>query len=125
VTTDESATLARQLERIVEVLLRHRFRFSCEKDLQRGVEQALISCGLSLVREKVLSEGERADFWVAPIAVEVKIKGGLSVVTRQLMRYADLPMVEAVVLVTTKMQHKNMPPEMRGKPVRVVYLPPM
>lgn len=113
-----------RLSRIVEVLRQHRFKFSCEKDLQDGIEEVLrSSSGFTFERESRLSESDLVDFMVKGIALEVKIQGSLSSVTRQLMRYADQETVTAILLVTTKMQHKNMPPTMRGKPVRVVYLP--
>lgn len=121
----EPATTEELLAQISQVLVQRRFWWTRETDLQDGIAAVLNDCGVSFEREKRLTEGERTDFWSSPVAIEVKVKGSLSEVTRQLMRYADVEEVEAVVLVTTKMQHRRMPPTMRGKPLKVVYLSPL
>ena len=107
---------------IADALLARRFRYVRESDLHEGIAETLKGAGIFFEREKHLSDEGRVDFGCPPVAVEVKVDGALSAVTRQLMRYADLTVVEAVVLVTTKMRHRNMPAAMRGKPLRVVYL---
>jgi hypothetical protein len=56
------------------------------------------------------------------IAVEVKVAGSVSAVTRQLLRYAYYPEVTELALVTTKVQHRQVPSLMSGKTVRVIHL---
>ena len=61
------------------------------------------------------------------IGIEVKTndsKGGasLSQVTRQLWRYAKLDSIKAIILVTSRSKHRDLPAEILGKPVFVVYL---
>lgn len=120
----ESGTIA-QVDELAELLLRHKFRWTTETDLHEGIAEVLQNCGVSYEHEKRLSKTVRADFWCSPVAIEIKVAGGLSDVTRQLMDYASLDQVEAVILVTTKLRHRNMPPTMRSKCVRVVYLSPL
>jgi hypothetical protein len=60
---------------------------------------------------------------VAPgIGVEVKCKGSLAAVTRQLDRYAAQDSVSALLLVTSRAQLIYQPASLGGKPVRVVHL---
>jgi len=104
------------------------FRFSDEKQLQAGIAQALAELEVEFLAEVVLTPGDRLDFLVVPgIAIEVKTndsKGGaaLSSVTRQLWRYAKLDAVKEIVLVTTRSKHRDLPPDILGKPVHVVYI---
>lgn len=56
------------------------------------------------------------------VAVEVKTKGGLSDLTRQVYRYAELASVSGVLVVTTKNMHARLPPEAMGKPVATLCL---
>lgn len=105
------------------------YRFQCAHEfvLQEGIARVLAREGIAYQRERQLGR-DRVDFFVGSepfpegIAVEVKIDGSLSEVTRQLHRYAAHPDVVALVLVTTRSLHCRMPREMRGKPLAVVHL---
>lgn len=109
------------IDTISGVLRAHRFRFSSELQLQDGIENALRADGVVFERERQLGH-DRVDFFAGGVALEVKVDGSLSAVTRQLHKYAQHPDVSAVVLATTRMLHDRMPAEMCGKPVRVVVL---
>ena len=101
----------------------YRFLFRDEKELQDGLEQVLAGAGFKVEREVTLGPGDVVDFLVEPgIAVEVKIGGGLSEVTRQLHRYAQHERVRALVLITSKSRLGNLPATMNGKLVDVVVL---
>lgn len=110
----------------------HRPRTTTERDLQDAIEEALrtlpdTSGQLRTLREHALTRRDRPDFYVfeadAPgVAIEVKTKGGLSDLTRQVFRYAELPAVGGVLVVTTRNLHRNMPSEAMGKPVAVLCL---
>jgi len=108
---------------LVEALIRsYRFRFSCEKDLQAGLEK-LLSGSFEYEREVSLGEHGTIDFMIEPgLGLEVKTDGSLSQVTRQLHRYAQNEKVKALMLVTSRSQHDRMPAEMNGKQVYVVPL---
>ena len=116
------------LNHLPRILKAHRFRLSHEFVLQNGIAGVLLEAGIPFEREHCLRNGrDRVDFFVdmqreGGIALEVKVDGSLSEVTRQLHRYAQHPDVRAIVLVTTRAMHDRMPAEMCGKPVRVIHL---
>ncbi len=123
--SDTHLAIEHRVSTIAAALVGRSFQWVTEADFQERIGWALDAWDISFEREKRLSAADRVDFWCPPVAVEVKVAGALSDVTRQLVRYADLDIVEAVVLVTTKMRHRNMPSTMRGKPLRVVYIGPL
>jgi hypothetical protein len=98
-----------------------RFRYSGEIELQNGIEQLFTQRQLTFERERALGP-DRVDFFAHGVAIEVKIDGSLSEVTRQLHRYAQHPDVTAIVLVTTRARHNAMPAAMNEKPVDVIHL---
>jgi len=98
------------------------FHFSNEKELQDGIAQRLTAPGIAFLREVVLSPGDRIDFLVDRIGIEVKVDGSLSQVIRQLWRYAQRPEISALILVTSRAKHGPIPPAMNGKPVLCVCL---
>jgi len=106
---------------IVRALGSYSPRWSFELELQDRLGQTLTDAGISFEREVRLSPTDRPDFMVGSIAVEVKVKGSQSSVERQLTRYALLPAVSEIVLVTTRRQHV-VPAEIHGKPVHIVHL---
>lgn len=111
------------MDRIVAALRAHRYRFSNEKELQDGLEQVLEKAGVRFEREARIAPGDVPDFMLEDgLAIEVKVDGSISAVTRQLHRYAQHPRVNAVLLVTSRLAHDRMPPFMNGKPVRVLAL---
>lgn len=99
-----------------------RFRWTCEKDLQDGIELALGAAGIDFDREHDLGKAGRVDFMVGRSALEVKTQGSRWAVLRQLLRYAEHPDVDEVVLVTTSMK-LDVPKRLAGKPARVVRIP--
>ncbi len=60
--------------------------------------------------------------WSAGIGVEVKTQGALNAVIRQLHRYAHYPEVTELVLLTTRRRHGQVPRELNGKRVHVIFL---
>lgn len=106
------------------------FRYKNEKELQEGVALALAAMGAAFEAEVKLTVTERIDFLVVEgIGVEIKTNdsrggAGLSAVTRQLWRYAKDDRIKSLVLVTTRSKHRDLPREILGKPLFVVYLNP-
>lgn len=98
-----------------------RFNFATEDELQRGISEALE--GETFEREARLDSSSRIDFLIEGVGIEAKIGGGSSALTRQLMRYAKSDRIEALIVVTSKEQHRlQIPSMMNGKPIRVVSL---
>lgn len=101
----------------------HRFNATSEEDLQRGISEALERAGIAHEREVRLTPRDRIDFMVGAIGVEVKIGGGISALTRQLLRYAQVERVAELVVVSTRLQLSlQVPRDLNGKPVSVVTI---
>lgn len=92
-----------------------------EPPLRDAIAKALTYAGVAFSREAKIGHQARADFLVGRIAVEVKIAGSLSEVTRQLFRYAECD-IDGIVLVTTRVQLARVPPIILGKPTAVSVL---
>lgn len=90
-----------------------------EEHLQVAIAARLTELGVTFEREHRLSAKDRPDFFVDGLAIEVKIKGTLTEVTRQLARYAAHVAVREVLLVTSRLQLASVPRTLNGKPVHV------
>lgn len=108
--------------RLREVLGSYRYTHTNERDLQDGIAQVLALRGIRFEREVRLSDEDRPDFMIGGIAVEVKVDGSLSAVTRQVHRYAQQKAVRAVLVVTSLSRLGNLPATVNGKPVAVLAL---
>lgn len=98
-----------------------RFRFANEEELQRGVGEALAEWKPE--REVVLGPKDRVDFLLWGVGIEIKIKGGISALTRQLHRYAQHDRIRSLVVVTSREQYRlQLPSQLNGKPLRVLSL---
>lgn len=100
------------------------YRWRHEDDLQAGLEVVLRDWPGQVLREAQLPGVRgRIDFVVdEDLGLEVKVDGGLSLVTRQVHRYLEVEDLAGVLLVTTVAGHLAVPREMLGKPVAVVRL---
>ncbi len=107
---------------ILDALGAHRFPCGTEAAMQVGVAGVFEKVGIAFAREHRFSAEDRVDFFVDGVAVELKIKGSVTDILRQLHRYAQHESVREVLLVTTRNLHRDMPPEMNGKPVRVLVV---
>jgi len=97
-------------------------RLTTERDLQDSLAELLAAEGYAAERERALGPGERPDFLIDGIAVEVKIKGTADQLERQVRRYLAHPEVTGVVVVTSRARHRHLPPVIGGKPVRVAWV---
>ena len=114
-----------RLAELRDVLAGYRFRFASERDLQDGIARVLDDAGIAHRREAPLGPLGRAgtiDFLVGDVGIEVKIKGALAQVTRQLHRYAEEPAVRELLLVTGSAQLDRLPRALCGKPLDVLHL---
>jgi hypothetical protein len=110
------------IEEIVAVLVASRFAAAPEVELQNAIALALGEAGIAFEREVVLGPGDRIDFLVGDVGIEVKVDGSLSDVTRCLHRYLGSERVSAVVLATTRFRHRAVPREMQGKVIAFVHV---
>lgn len=104
------------------LLTSYRFPHTTETELQEQIAQLFSRLFVKHAREVRLNDKDRPDFMVGTIAVEVKIAGSRANVMTQIHRYAQCPEISAIVLVTTKARHLEMPREFNGKPVLVASL---
>jgi hypothetical protein len=117
------------VDELASSLVSFRFRYKDEKELQAGIAQCLTAWELPFIPEYKLNAKDRVDFLVVPNGIGIECKtndsrGGasLSSVTRQLWRYAKNDDIKAIILVTTRSKHRDLPSEILGKPLYVVYL---
>lgn len=108
---------------VVQLLRDCRFRQNRERDLQDGVEGLLRTHGMEYRREHWFDPINRVDFWLPGIglALEIKVAGSLTDVAMQLDRYAAVPSVRSLILLTGRRGHGALPATVRGKPLTVVY----
>ena len=114
--------MSAQATAIAALIGGYRFRFDSELQLQDRIAELLTQTGMKHSREVILSKADRIDFLVGQVGIEIKIDLPTSSVLRQLYRYAQAERVSAMVLVTNRSKHLNIPREMNGKPVEVVFL---
>lgn len=108
-------------DQVVAAIEHHTFRFADESELQEGLAAALAAEGIEARREVRLDARNRIDLLVGNVGIEVKVKGGVAEVARQLCRYTSH--VEHLVLVTIKASHKqHLPEEIEGTPLSIVFI---
>lgn len=112
---------AKQLSDLAKIIRKYRFLSASEDDLCRGIGSALDDAGVWFMRE-VKCNGGRLDFLCGDLAIEVKIAGSLADLTRQVHRYLQDPTLAGLLIVSTKLAHRDLPSEISGKPVGVVWI---
>ena len=107
---------------IIDCIAGFRFSYANEYQLQEGLAAALSSRGWPVEREVRLGARDRIDLLVGSVGVEVKVAGKPDSVVRQLTRYAESDDIDALVLVTSRVRHLDLPALINGKPVVSVSL---
>jgi hypothetical protein len=119
---NDTDDLATRLEAIAAAVRGWRYTCVGEKALQASLGEALSRAGIAWRREVPVASGT-LDFLVdGGIAIEVKTGGSLAALTRQVHRYLGEESLRAVLVVSTRAILDRLPPEIGGKPVRVVVL---
>lgn len=104
---------------VLDIIRGCRFLWASEVELQRGIAAALEHAGLPVEREVRLNARDRIDLLVGRVGIEVKTAGAWRDVGRQCDRYLDSDMLDELVLVTAKAQHRRV---MRGRDMIVHQL---
>lgn len=108
---------------IAAMLRAPRFRYSSEADLQEAIATLFTNGAVAHEREAILTKGERIDFLLGDVGVEVKIAGSPAEIFRQLLRYAELPQIASLIVVTDKTRIvRGLPSHVLGKPLAIVSL---
>jgi hypothetical protein len=85
---------------LIEVLRKHRFPLSSEKQCQAAIADALQESGIAFEREVRLGPDDVPDFRIGPTLIEVKIGGSKSAIFRQCRRYCDYDGVLDLILAS-------------------------
>lgn len=110
------------IDTIVQKLTTLRANTHGERELQDAIHVALSAAMGGVEREVQIAPGCRIDFRCGVVGIEVKTKGSRQELLRQVVRYLDQPSIEALVVVTRGMHHRDLPTTLRGKPLHVVRL---
>jgi hypothetical protein len=108
-----------------ELLRVARLTWQNETQLQEELSALLSAAGIHHQREVALTGSqrpgtERIDFLLPDgVGMEIKVKGSVPAVTRQLQRYAHTPEVAALILATTRPIHTQVPATVAGITVHV------
>lgn len=86
---------------VAELLARYRIFGAAEAVVQAQIEQALRQEGVAFQREVEIAPGDRIDFMVGSVGIEVKIKGNRAPIIRQLARYIGNDRVDEIILAAT------------------------
>ncbi len=115
-----SEAIAAEVALVREALETIRQPVAAEAKLQEFVAGALTGAGVAFSREVDLGAAGRIDFLTAGgVGIEVKIAGGRNEVLRQLLDYAQVEAVRALVLYTTRSLHVIGADSLNGKPAIV------
>jgi hypothetical protein len=101
---------------------RRQLRYTTEGQLQQALAELFAAEQVNADREAHLTPADRPDFLIGGIAVEVKVKGTTANLERQLGRYLAHDRVGAAIVVTRCARHRQLPGQIGGKPVYVVWL---
>jgi hypothetical protein len=94
-----------------------------EYEYQDQLDAWLEERGFAFLREFNLSAGDRVDFMVEDIAVELKLKCPSNEILRQLARYSQHESVrEILILSATRAPLQKIPSTLNGKPVRGLHI---
>ncbi len=116
------------VDQVVASIQALRFRYASEDQLQAVLEDGLMFAGYQVEREYRLDGFSRLDLFIGDpldgpgVAIECKVAGSRDRVIRQIRRYVGYDQVGAIVLVTSRVRHVQIPTVIEGKPVRVVPL---
>jgi hypothetical protein len=105
-----------------DVFRHYNFRSATEDELQRAVALCLDMNRIPYMREARVSQTDRPDFLLDTVAIEIKISGSVSDVTRQIHRYAQRDDIQEILLVTTCAKHLDIPDEFNGKPILTLWI---
>lgn len=90
------------VEQVLAVLRSTSFSWATEDDLQRGVHAALTERGMQPRREVRFGPQNRIDLVVDRVGIEIKVAGTIGNLTRQVIRYAGVDDLDAIVVVTSR-----------------------
>lgn len=123
-------------EYIERIFDRYKITAADEYGVQNAITQAFYFAGQAMMpavkhdlrREVQIGPGDRIDFLIDRIGIEVKVAGQPAKVADQLRRYADTGCLSELVLVTTRSRHTTIRAgwdRTVSCPLRVIVLSPL
>lgn len=107
---------------LLPIFAGYRYTHTNEALLQQAIWQILTENRIEFLQEYHITQFDRPDFFVSGIAIELKVNGTTSEVTRQLDRYAAHESVTEIILITTRSKHRKCAGHLRGKKVTVLWI---
>lgn len=108
---------------VITALRAHRFNYTDEHDLHRGIDAALTAADVEYATEVRLSARDRIDYVIGRLGVEVKVKGTTDALRRQVTRYTEHDAIDEVLVITTLRRHAHqLPALINGKNVWTIHL---
>lgn len=96
-------------DRAAELIAHTRFTHIDEAGLQAGIAAVLAPHFVEPVQREVqIGPGSRIDLLVGELGIEVKVAGSVALVVRQLRRYAATGRVTQLILVSTRVAHREL-----------------
>jgi len=113
-----------RLNALVQLLTDAFIPVSTERKMQQAVEDLLTCARIAHARECKLGRCDRIDFLCDGMGIETKVAGSYIEVASQLLRYAESPQIDAIILVTNKAAHRQLDglANEHHKPIRVVFV---
>lgn len=107
--------------RVAHAISRWKYDLQSEKVTQAQIRRALEHADIEFEQESAIGPRDIVDFLCEDgVAVEVKLKGQMRAIHRQLVRYCESDRVEALILATARAM--VLPKEINGKPCMVLHL---
>jgi hypothetical protein len=110
------------ISRIIAALRGHAYLYTDEHALHRAIDEALTEAEIPFAPEVNLSARDRIDYLAGDIGIEVKVKGNVDTLRRQLTRYALHPTIREFLVVTTVRAHRQLPEFILGRRVTVLVV---
>jgi len=112
------------LDALVELFANAVVPVSTERKMQQAIEDLLIGCSADYQRERKIGTRDRIDFLCGKTGIETKTAGSYIEVACQLLRYAESPNVDSIILITNKASHRQLDglANENRKPIRVVFV---
>lgn len=113
-----------RLNALVQLLADAFIPVSTERKMQQAVADLLTCAQVTHAAEHKLGRCDRIDFICERIGIETKVAGSYVEVASQLLRYAESPQIDAIILVTNKANHRQLDglANENHKPIRVVFV---
>jgi hypothetical protein len=111
-------------ETVAGLISEYRYVIGNEREFQEGLSRVLELSHVPFLREHDLGPFGRIDFFLpeSEIGIELKVKGSLTAVLRQLHQYALSPGIQSLILVTTRDRLTRVPQTLNGKPLRTASI---